>query len=85
MSDKQELQYLRNTVQIMDGALEISARLADAIKPLIPARDGLSAEQREKWQKVVNVIFEAAEYVDKHNLQQWGGSDSRRTGPQRIK
>jgi hypothetical protein len=71
----------RRLIEVMDGALRLSAALAAAIGPLIPHREGLSPDLLDKWQKVVNVICESSEYADMHNLKQWGG---KKVGPRLI-
>lgn len=59
------------TLQVMDGALSIAADLANALKPLIPPYNGISPAEREKWQPVINAIFAAAEYAEKHDIPHW--------------
>ncbi len=55
-------------LRVMDGGLALASELGEALKPLIPERNNLLDEQLEKWQKVIDVIFRAAEYAEKHGL-----------------
>jgi hypothetical protein len=55
-------------LRITDGALDLAAELAQAIKPLLPKFDSVSGEEKEKWQRVVSVIFQSAEYAHKYFL-----------------
>jgi len=67
---------LRRQLKILDDALGIASELVAAISPLIPDKHSLNGDDLEKWQKVVNAVFKAAEYADKHNLEKWGGKIS---------
>jgi hypothetical protein len=55
-------------LRVMDGALALAGNLAAALKPLIPQVDSVSGEEKDKWQKVINVIFESAEYADRNGI-----------------
>jgi hypothetical protein len=48
----------------MDHALGLSANLIEALQPLIPDPSTLSPELRDKWQKVVEAIFDNGNHAD---------------------
>lgn len=68
-----ECRRREHLLKVMDGALGIAAELGAALVPLIPKPESLDPNTREQWQRVVNAIYSAAEYAEKHDLEQWGG------------
>jgi hypothetical protein len=46
---------MRKQLVVLEGALAISAEMANALKPLFPDPKLLSQEKRDQWQKVVRI------------------------------
>lgn len=70
-------EQLKKDLVIHQGALAISAELANALRGLIPHPESLDADKRKKWQAVVDAIFKAAAYADDFNVLAGGGKVER--------
>ena len=66
MNEELERGMTREAFLWMDEALGLAAELSEALGPLIPKDPAsLPPEMREKWQRVVNALFAAADHADK--------------------
>jgi|SRR6266850_2928887 len=55
---------LRHMCELQDKALLLSGKLGAALNGLVPDPESLTPEMREKWQKVVDIIYACGDHAD---------------------